>query len=861
MAAKDGMHDLRKKEAVREAAKRALTQGWVSWTVPLVVVAWLGLLAMDQGGFSLPESLDLTGGVQLKYQLDPTDCARKGILSSQEKRNALGRVQEVFLLRLRHFDLSELTVRPLGDDRITIEVPGAETIDRVKGDLLGGAGLLTFRLVLDGPKPLDAFPDSVREDCLKRRDDDQYYWLDEPLLDASHINYRSTRVDFGQHGRPTVVLGLKGHASTMFAELTTRFYEKQLAICFDDTIVSAPVITAKGIHQPIITGDFSVTEAQQLVKVLRAGPLPVALNRVSEVLVSPTLGKETRQCGFIALAVGISFVLALLLLAYCDHATMLVTFLVCLPLEALLLYTASRIGWVTLNMTSLSGLVVLMGISVDNLILFFEEYRNIQAAPPKADPTAKRWRRTSLSAGDLLASAFKVEMPVILWANLTTVAALAPLWFLEGPIKDLVSVMILGIGIAVGVNVYYARRLLRDIFVAREQIASLGTRKVISEKTAKRLEHLSPFSKPFFLLKFDLYRLRYAVLGLYAIALASSLLLLATRGLELGPDFKELTDVVLLADRDIGTDRVTAMADEFFGERCQVKRMKRPNAEQGATVEYSVRVPRSSAAEGELTEDDWTRGTVITNDKTAEDFLLHVRSSVDVGLQVGSVEMVGPTVIALNRTVIVVSAAVGLLLMTLFIAIAYGGSYATPVVAALVLDGVITLGAISLLGVPLSIPVAAAILTIIGYSINDSIVLCGHVHPGRKNRDEDPKAKKAGPLRHREELTAADAPALAAPMPRLTPEYLRSTLRELSSRVLLTSLTTAGAALALWIFGRSILRDFGMVIAVGAIFGTLSSVSLVVVALERSLGEKKAEPAPETPTEDADTEVPGDAQS
>jgi len=251
---------------------------------------------------------------------------------------------------------------------------------------------------------------------------------------------------------------------------------------------------------------------------------------------------------FLALGVGIGFVALLLLLSYADHGAWLGAFCICLAMEVVLLYICGHVRWLTLNMTSLSGLVVLMGISVDNLILFFEEFRNLASA----DPTVRQQDVT-----DDLTKAFSQEKPIILLANLTTVATLAPLYFLEGPIKDLVKVMMLGIGVAVGVNVYYARTLL------------LGSKGFV-----KKLDALSPASRPLISLRFDLFSFRYVLLGVYAVAVAASIGLLASRGLNLGIDFKEVTEIALHADQDVGADNLRASASEFFGERCEVRQVE-----------------------------------------------------------------------------------------------------------------------------------------------------------------------------------------------------------------------------------------------------------------------------------------------
>jgi SecD/SecF fusion protein len=736
---------------------------------------------MQEEGLSWPPSLDFTGGARLEYQLDDEDSIRKGIETSDERMDALQRCQEVFLFRLRRFDLSEITVKPLGDNRLICEVPGTEAIERVKEDI-GKAAVLTFRIASDtpvsDPEKLSQLPEDVRENYFRYRDQDFYLKVGEPLLDASDISYRGTEVKVAPRtledpkGGIYIRLELKQLSKSKLVDITNKYYQKRLAICLDNEIVSAPKIAARDIREPIITGDFTATEARELVKILRAGPLPVSLNLKSQVFVSPALGKEAFHRGLIALVVGICFVAVLLGVSYVDHLAMLVAFVVCMTLEGVLLFILGRMGWLTLNMVSLSGLVVLIGISVDNLILIFEEFRGFQLGE-KAFTTGR--------IAEKLIDAINTEKVIILLANVTTVATLLPLYFfVQGPITDLVKIMVLGIAIAVLINVFFVKSLFeKGSFV-------------------HFLENMSSFTRPLLSVRFLLFSLGRPLLLLYIVVVVASGVLLVSKGLERGLDFTGGTEVVLLSDQGIGTDKVREYAWDYFGERCEVKRVKNKYSDEQQGFQYVVRIPsgQNLAAKVAGEEQGVTDESSTMAGLTAEKFIGYIRSKVSIPIRIASVDILGPTVVALNRPFVAMSVLLGLFFLIVIIGLWYGMGYTIPVIMALILDGLIVLGAISLFRVPLSIAVVAALLTVIGYSINDSIVICGHVHRA------------------------------------VIREGFASILEPLSSRVVLTSATTAGVAAALWIFGRGLIRDFGLVITVGAVFGTISSISLVVIMLE-----------------------------
>lgn len=786
----------------RQSMTKPLKELLILWSIPIIAMGWILYLAVQEEGLSWPPSLDFTGGTRLEYEIDDEDAIRKGIETSQERQLALERSQETFLLRLRNFDLSEIIVKPVGDNRIIVEVPGIEAILRVKEEI-GNAAVLNFRLIVGdriSAEELLQLSEGERENFFLYEDTGFYYKVTDPVLDASGISYSGTKAEISEptveHGRePYVHLALNPDAAEDFADLTTEHYGERIAICLDNIIISAPEIVARGIRDPIITGDFTMAKAEDLAKILRSGPLPVSLNLTSENLVSPSLGRENFQRGLIALIGGIGLVILILVLTYADHLALLATLGICIVLQGAYLFIFGRMGWLTLSMISLSGLVVLMGISVDNLILVFEEFRSKQ-------------RGSAISQANLLRSlrgAFKDEVSIIVLANTTTLLTLAPLYVLEGPITDLVTIMGLGIVIALVITVWYARHLLTF------------------EGFILPLESISP-PRPLISTYFPLFSYSRRLLIFYMVAVIASITFIVYPGVELGLDFKGGTEIVLFTDQGIGTDNLQSYALDYFGERAEVKRASSGELGNSDEFRYIVWIPSTEQLPGKTVEPNQgvTEQALISNNPTAEEFVKNLRNQVSIEIRLGSVDLLGPTVIGLRFRAVLIAAVGGLFLLTVLIAVRYGGGYTIPVLLALILDGVIVVGAISLFRVPLSLPVVAAILTVIGYSINDSIVLCGHVHRELKDNVES----HLNELNDEELVQIENNPELVAR------EYFGKILGDLSPRIIITSLTTIVVAAALWIAGQGILRDFGLVITLGVFIGTLSSVSLVAMRLK-----------------------------
>jgi SecD/SecF fusion protein len=678
-----------------------------------------------------------------------------------------------------------------------VEVPGTGKIESVTSEI-GSAAVLTLRIVKDvvDPTELDLDSQPLPANVFHYPTGGQFFQVGPPILDASDISYKNTRTETRpitlQHpnGDVIVSLALQSHAMRDFSEMTTAHLGQRVAICLDDVVISAPTIAQAGIVQPVITGMSSRTEAEELTKILRAGPLPVSLDLDSQSLVSPTLGAADLERGGIALLIGLAMVALVLGAAYADHLAMCATFIVCMALQGAVLFALASWGLLTLSLASLSGLVVLIGISVDNLILVFEEYRRSES------------QELAFGIRDnlmWLTSAFRAEFLIISLANATTVLTLLPLYLIAGPIKDLVQMMMLGIATAVVVNVWFAQRLIgnRAFFTKLEQISRL---------------------RPFISIRADIFSRRSQLTIVYIIMVLASLVGVTFRGLDLGLDLQGGSEIIISADEGIETDRLRQYSFEYYGEHTEVKQVRRQGVSEAKGIQYAIRIPQPDAPAATQVDPALNEGD---SKRSAEDFVEYVRNREPVALRLHSIDLLGPTVVALNQTILLFSVLLGLFLLGAIPRLWYGRGYAAPVLAALIGDGMVVLGVLSVLDVPISIPIIAAVLTVIGYSINDSIVLCGHIYK------EWPLA-----LNELEQRSISELSRIAE-RPELETSLLFSRiLRPLSQRVVLTSATTSVVAAALLFTGGGILQSFGVVILVGTVIGTISSISLVAGRLE-----------------------------
>jgi preprotein translocase SecF subunit len=276
----------------------------------------------------------------------------------------------------------------------------------------------------------------------------------------------------------------------------------------------------------------------------------------------------------------------------------------------------------------------------------------------------------------------------------------------------------------------------------------------------------------------------------------------------LGVDLQGGSEISVMLDREVDAAVIGAVAHTFFGQRAEVYGLdKRQDAKAGGFL-YVVRVPHSASASAEIQSDEQRKHYtgIETEVKTPENFVRTLASVPGCeSASLSSVQSVGAIQLADNKRKVVGLSFLGAALLFGILWYLFGGMAALASMVALVTDTLICLGALSVFHIPLTIQMVACLLTMVGYSVNDSILLCGHMKDYFKQYGAD----------------GAKSMSLV--------------LQPYSSRVVLTSLSTLFASGSLWLLGFTAIRDFGIVLSVGVFFGMLSSVTIVVYLSESSL--------------------------
>jgi SecD/SecF fusion protein len=747
-----------------------MKRGFV-WCLVLAAVLWPLVVKQQTGKWPAPKgSLDFAGGVRLTYEMDPSDETARGITNDSLRAQALQRAKDTFLFRLRDFDLSELSVRTEGDRDLVVEAPGIAEIQNVL-DRIGGAQVITFRILNED----ETYAPSPFRPCFRFPADQTCSAVGPPVMDHSDFNYWDIRSepDSSAPGKYAVLLAVRDQKK--FESVTRKYYRKRLAICLDQEIRFAPLIDDSGIvGDAVITGYPTVSESEEVVRLLKAGPLPVSFNLVEQKVVSPTLGRRSFDSALVVLGFGVAAICLLLFLAYSNQVEFVMMVVICQAVQAGLIYFLSWRGYLTLNMLSVCALGILSGVSVDNLILIFEEFN-------------RRWReeqgqRIGIGAVIMgLDGALARETPIILRANILSLATVLPLYFLGGAVQSLVTTMVAGTALAVVATLILARWMLKMDWVI------------------EGLKRLSRALGPVLQLRFNLFGLNKVFLCAYLSALAATGFLISTRGLVKSIDFTSGAEISVFSDVGIDTEKLESVANEYFGRRCSVRHLSAATLQPGVAQGYTIQIPglesTVSSAPGRRDNDAPTPPGFV---KRLQDVLSHP-------VQLASVSAVGATVTGITMRATFWSAAAGLAVLSFFLLRKYGAGIAASIVIALACDATITLGAIGYFEIPMSLPILSALLTVVGYSVYDSIVVAGHLCDD---------ARRQGFYTE--------------------PAFNRS-LSNLSRRMVLTVATTTMAALSIAVYCGGLLRDFGIVMTAGSVFGMMSTASIVARALKSSL--------------------------
>jgi len=367
------------------------------------------------------------------------------------QKAAIAQGLETIRNRIDQFGVSEPDIRPQGEDRILVQLPGIQDPQRAV-ELIGKTAQLEFKLVAEGVSPQDVksgkapagtkiYPMKHTDRTTRQRTESQIVLNDRTLMSGEYITNAQVEID-RQHSSSYVALDFDSQGAKLFEKITEANVKKQLAIVLDGVVYSAPVIQETiGGGKATITGSFTDQEARDLAIVLRAGALPAPVKILEQRTVGPSLGADSINKGVLASIVG-GIGTILFMLIYYRFGGVVAD--LALALNVLLVLAGMAAFGFTLTLPGIAGIALTIGMAVDANVLIYERIRE--------ELRLGKTPRAALETG------YDRATLTILDANVTTIiAALVLLQFGTGPVR----------GFAVTLTVGLAANMFTAIFVTR----------------------------------------------------------------------------------------------------------------------------------------------------------------------------------------------------------------------------------------------------------------------------------------------------------------------------------------------------------------------------------------------------------
>jgi SecD/SecF fusion protein len=606
----------------------------------------------------------------------------------------------------------------------------------------------------------------------------------EPQLSGAVVT--DAQQTYDQVGRLAVSMQMDGRGSKIWEDMTGKASSQgsQIAIVLDNIVYSAPGVSSGPITggRSEISGEYSIEEAQDLANVLRAGKLPASANIVQSEIVGPSLGQEAIDSGVLSFGIALIFVL-LYMIFYYGKAGLYAD--IALVVNILFIFgVLSGLGAV-LTLPGIAGIVLTIGMSVDANVLIFERIRE-ELAKGKTQAEA-------------ISDGFKNALSSILDANITTgLTGLILLTFGTGPIKGFATTLLIGI----------VTSLFCAIFLTRLFIAGGG-------KKGQSLPFSTGITKNWFLnIDIDFLKKRKVAYIISALAILISIGSLATKGLNQGVDFVGGRSYTVRFEQPVNpTEIQTKLVQDLLSVEAKT---------YGSSSQLKITTNYKIEEEGTVIDDE-IQAILFNNLKEylpggmiLKSFKVGESGNDEKEFGIMSSIKVGPTIADDIKTASYYAIIGSLIVVFLYILLRFRRwQFSLGAVAAVIHDVIIVLGLFSLLSnvLPFSLEIdqafIAAILTVIGYSLNDTVVVFDRI---REYFNEHPTWK----------------------MNKLINLAVSSTI----SRTINTSLTTLVVLTAIFIFGGDSIRGFMFALIIGVVVGTYSSVFIATPIMFDSVKKK-----------------------
>ncbi|MEU6819086.1 protein translocase subunit SecD [Streptomyces atriruber] len=728
--------------------------------VALAAVALSLYIALTQ---SARLGLDLRGGTQIVLETKDSPTTKADAASTD-------RALEVLRHRVDALGVSEPGIARSGEKRIIVELPGVQD-PRQAAEVIGRTAQLTVHPVTgesavkgtakpaaDGSRTL---PDPERPG--------NHLTLGPTALTGQGVKNAEATLDQQSLAGWIVSLDFRKEAGDTWARITgdaacapQNAPERRVAITLDDKIISAP-----GVNQGVacktgitggstqITGDFDQAEARDLAALVKGGALPVPVDVVEQRTVGPTLGADAIEASTTAAIIGIALTALFITVVYRLMGA-LASF--ALALYGLISYAALVALGATLTLPGLAGFVLAIGMAVDANVLVFErareEYlgvRSTDLAKPVRTGFAKAWS-------------------AVVDSNVTTLLAAGLLFFFAtGPVKGFGITLSIGV-LASMVTALVITRVLADFAVGRGFVRKRPGLTGIA--STGRVRTWLARRKP------NLVRHRRRWLGASALLVVVAVAGIALRGLEFGVEFTGGRLVEYSTSKPVDADTARgAVSDAGF---------PRAVVQESGDGDITVRTERLTDAEQQKVKSALERpGGTVTVERD---------------------EMIGPSLGNELRQKALIALGIAVAAQLIYLSVRFRWTLAAAAVSAMVHDVLLVVGLFAWLGKPVDSVFLAALLTVIGYSVNDTVVVFDRV---REVRRRDPRGDLAATANH----------AVVQTLP----------------RTVNTGMGALFILTALAVLGGDSLADFSLALIAGVLVGMASTVFTAVpiaVALE-----------------------------
>ena len=609
--------------------------------------------------------------------------------------------------------------------------------------------------------------------------------MGRPALEGNVIV--SAKDEFDQLGKPVVTMQMDSKGTAEWARLTRENINKSIAIVLDNEVYSAPNVNSEidgGNSQ--ISGRFTIEETKDLANTLNSGKMPAPMRILSHQMVGPSLGAKSIQQGIISFIVAFVLLMCVMVLLYNFIPGMLANMALLLNLFFTLGILASFQA--ALTMPGIAGIVLTLGTAVDANVLIYERI--------------KEEMRKGLHIREAVNAGYSNSFSAIFDSNLTSLITGIILYiFGTGPIRGFATTLIIGICISFFTAVFMTR-LIYDRQMRKDKWQNL----TFNTKFSKNLMQNTKFNI------MGQFKKSYAIWAIAAVLFCVSF---AVRGLSRSIDFTGGRNFVVVLEKDVPVEDVRKVLEGAFVNTTGSNEGKQANTsvislEGKSTVRISTNwnYEDNSPVIDEQAKDilyEKLKGAGLITKATADQFKAPAANGVEKDSEIGRIESdmkVGPSIAKTITRAAFISVLLALIAIFLYILLRFRNvAFSVGSIVALFFDALIVIGFFSVLWgwVPMSLEVdqtfIGAILTVIGYSINDKVVVFDRI---RENLGLYPKHDKK--------------------------QLFNDSINQTLARTINTSVTTLIVLLTIFVLGGDSIRPFSFAMILGVIFGTLSSI-------------------------------------